>query len=344
MEDNFEGIFISKAHPSLTGTLLQGNKKALYVILTVTCILFIVLAINNYYLNQNVLAASLSFFVLITCIDSYALHKGNQLPISLNFIISQLVLSFFLAVFYLGISAISWAYPISVAIIYITPVKPATLFNIVIFVFVGAYSFLFSESPEAIRVSLSLLLTILFTGLVARHVQQLYQKLYSESILDPMTGTFNRRQLSTHLETCFAFKKRNNINSAILMFDIDNFKSVNDTYGHNIGDKVIIKLASIIDSNSRNSDLLFRIGGEEFILLLHNTNTSHAIYFAEKLRKLIEQEHFLDNSSITVSIGVCASFDVFSVEMWIKSADEALYVAKRSGRNQVQVHKVNDRK
>ncbi|OUR77644.1 hypothetical protein A9Q75_14925 [Colwellia psychrerythraea] len=166
----------------------------------------------------------------------------------------------------------------------------------------------------------------------------LHQSLSDESVRDPMTGALNRRQLSTHLDASLANKKRNHVNSAILMFDIDHFKQINDNFGHDVGDKVIKELVAIIDVHSREVDMLFRVGGEEFILLMNDIKISDAHNFAEKLRRFIEASRIVENHPITVSIGICESFHSFSSETWMKNADTTLYEAKTSGRNQVRIH------
>jgi diguanylate cyclase (GGDEF)-like protein len=123
------------------------------------------------------------------------------------------------------------------------------------------------------------------------------------------------------------------------MFDIDNFKSINDTYGHDIGDKVIISLSNEVLQKIRQSDIAARWGGEEFLILLPNTNQQGAIVLAEKIRLAIEKLH-LEEVDFTVSVGV-ASFDITedeNIDDAIKKADLALYEAKNSGKNKVCLH------
>jgi len=317
---------------------MLGSKKALFFILSITYILFSFLAIKNYYLGEKILASSLLSFVILASINTRALYTNSSFPINMNIVISTLMLSLFLSIYYLGATTIFWAYPISLALIYILPHKQALIFNLIIFTFISLFSFLNMEIPAALRVSLSLFLTILITSLIAKHIHKLHQDLIHESIRDPMTGALNRRQLSTHLETSLAYKKRNNINSAILMFDIDHFKRINDNFGHDIGDKVIIKLVKLINEHSREVDLLFRIGGEEFILLMNDIDINFAQDIAEKLRMIIRVEPIIENHPVTVSIGICAPLNHFSIDIWVKNADNALYVAKNQGRNQVHLY------
>ena len=117
------------------------------------------------------------------------------------------------------------------------------------------------------------------------------------------------------------------------MMDIDHFKKVNDTYGHEFGDYVLKEFANVVKQNIRNSDIFARIGGEEFILILPHTSYESALKVAEKLRKAIEKHDF-KGKKITASFGV-SEFEG-DLQMAIEIADEALYEAKRNGRNQVK--------
>ncbi|HFU75717.1 MAG TPA: GGDEF domain-containing protein, partial [Arcobacter sp.] len=129
---------------------------------------------------------------------------------------------------------------------------------------------------------------------------------------------------------------------SVIIMDIDNFKSINDTYGHNIGDDVIIDIANKLVQNQRKSDVACRFGGEEFVLLLPNTKKESALVIAEKIRKNVESSiiHLTNNSlQYTISIGISNVHfkDETNIEKALKRADEALYIAKNNGKNQVQV-------
>jgi len=303
-----------------------------------TYLLFTVLAGKNYYLGHKALAFSLLLFVVLASIDTYAIFTKKALPINMNIVISALVLSLFLSLYYLGVGIIYWIYPISIALTYLLSLRTALIFNLALFVIGCGFCILNMDAFSAFRVSLSLLITILMSSLIEMHINMLHQNLSDESVRDPMTGALNRRQLSTHLDASLANKKRNQVDSAILMFDIDHFKQINDNFGHDVGDKVIKELVSIIDVHSREVDMLFRVGGEEFILLMNDIKISDAHNFAEKLRIFIEASRIIENHPITVSIGICESFQNISSDAWMKNADTTLYEAKTSGRNQVRIH------
>ncbi|CAH1520688.1 Diguanylate cyclase [Vibrio owensii] len=170
------------------------------------------------------------------------------------------------------------------------------------------------------------------------HLRETNQHLSEISRKDGLTGLFNRAYWEQSLKEEFAQLKVIEGASSLVIFDIDHFKKVNDTYGHHTGDEVIRRTSSLLRKTARSSDICGRFGGEEFTVLLPHTNQEQASYFAERLRKRIEQEivkveDFLIN--YTISIGVCEYKSYFeSHTQWLKSADAALYRAKENGRNQ----------
>jgi len=164
--------------------------------------------------------------------------------------------------------------------------------------------------------------------------------LHNQNIKDPLTGLFNRRYFEEILTHILANAKRNNTKLGFLMLDMDYFKKVNDTYGHDAGDMLLKELAEVIKNTIRESDIPIRFGGEEFLILLTNLkNKNDLLIAAEKLRKAIERHKFdigEDEISKTVSIGA-SLFPTDCKTGWecIKYADIALYEAKNQGRNKV---------
>ena len=155
---------------------------------------------------------------------------------------------------------------------------------------------------------------------------------------DPLTKLFNRRYFTKTSEHILDITKRNNTDLSIIMLDIDDFKSVNDTYGHKVGDDVIVAVANILEEFSRNSDIVCRFGGEEFIILTPETNFKGAMVVAEKIRLEVENKTININDvelKFTVSIGISQVINDkdYNIEASIHRADEALYEAKKSGKN-----------
>jgi len=168
--------------------------------------------------------------------------------------------------------------------------------------------------------------------------KRLMATLKESNLRDAMTGLNNRRFLEEYVDTMVANANRNNSSISILMLDLDYFKKVNDTYGHDIGDKVLIELAKVLVKSVRSSDMVIRYGGEEFLIILQNTNENFGDQMAEKIRLAVEEMKVQVTGAIlqkTISIGV-ADFPDDSDTFWqaLKYADVALYQAKDRGRNQ----------
>jgi len=170
-----------------------------------------------------------------------------------------------------------------------------------------------------------------------------YQMSISMAITDALTGLYNRHYLNTHLSNMVKQALKNGKHMALMMMDMDHFKSVNDTYGHDAGDLVLKQLANLIIQQSRSSELAARFGGEEFVVLMPETDPASALAAAKRMRDIVEATPFKINAAgatiqKTISIGVASLHpDGDSAESLLKRADEALYEAKRSGRNKVTV-------
>jgi len=160
---------------------------------------------------------------------------------------------------------------------------------------------------------------------------------------DPLTKLYNRRYLYNTAEYSLELAKRNKTDISIIILDIDNFKSVNDTYGHQFGDTVLMSLAKKLQELSRKSDIVARWGGEEFLILFSQTNMECALKKSEKIRKEVEKlvVNLEDGKELkfTISVGV-SQIEIKSdttIELAIGRADEALYEAKHNGKNKVCV-------
>ncbi len=167
----------------------------------------------------------------------------------------------------------------------------------------------------------------------------LMDKLRDSSLRDGPTRLYNRRFLEEFIDKSAEQALRSNISYAVLMIDIDFFKMVNDTYGHDSGDIVIKSLAEILQTSIRKSDLAIRYGGEEFLILLHNTTPEGSVAVAEKIRTRFNEKKFQfgsDTVQKSLSIGI-SHFPLHADSIWkvIKFADTALYEGKHTGRNRV---------
>ncbi|MBN2859124.1 MAG: PAS domain S-box protein [Sphaerochaetaceae bacterium] len=161
--------------------------------------------------------------------------------------------------------------------------------------------------------------------------------LEQQALTDVLTKLGNRQAFNIKTEECFAQHRRNGISFSLFVFDIDHFKSVNDTYGHITGDEVLVSLSAVATSNKRATDFIYRIGGEEFAVYLTGTDLEGATHAAEQLRRRVMEEVTVKNGDhITISIGVAELRNDDTPDSLFKRADDNLYLAKRTGRNRVE--------
>jgi two-component system, cell cycle response regulator len=167
---------------------------------------------------------------------------------------------------------------------------------------------------------------------------QYHEIVFRMAITDGLTNLHNRKQLDTLLTEEIPRAQRHGRDLSLLMFDIDHFKSINDTYGHLTGDSVLRGMASILQKRLRPNDKLGRYGGEEFCAILPETDLPNATLIAEELRATVQAHSFSAEGKevrITVSIGASCLVSGMTIEQLYKRADDKLYEAKRSGRNKV---------
>lgn len=200
------------------------------------------------------------------------------------------------------------------------------------------------SSAEILAVVVAFLVTpIVSYRFLKTHIKlkKLNAVLTKVSRTDELTGIDNRRYFFERARLDLDLSKRYGFSFMVMMIDIDFFKKINDTYGHDVGDKVLIEFSQLIRTSIRKSDIFARFGGEEFIVSATHLKSSNALAFANKIRTLIREHRFVyDNLVIelTISIGftlVNNSAKVSLTDM-IKSADDALYVSKNSGRDKIE--------
>lgn len=162
-----------------------------------------------------------------------------------------------------------------------------------------------------------------------------YEKMHKLANTDSLTQISNRYSFLNEFNALLKNYKESHSGFSLLMIDIDHFKKINDTHGHDIGDFVIIEVTKLIKSCLRESDIFGRVGGEEFMILLPNTNIDSAQELAQRMRKVIDEHYFETIKHITVSVGVIASNKNESGVDMLKRVDVALYKAKNEGRNRV---------
>ena len=167
-----------------------------------------------------------------------------------------------------------------------------------------------------------------------------YQNLlFKQSNKDPLTNLYNRRYIGEISKDDFSSLKDEGINFALLLIDVDNFKKINDIYGHTCGDNALITLSKILKDNVRQSTIISRWGGEEFLIIMENSNENALIHLAERLRSVVENTIMVDPNKIklTITLGGAISKDNETFQEVLSRADKALYRGKENGKNKVVI-------
>jgi diguanylate cyclase (GGDEF)-like protein len=182
----------------------------------------------------------------------------------------------------------------------------------------------------------------LMLDLVSKYVEvtkQLQVKIKEIELIsntDPLTKIYNRLKFNQAFSDQLEKYTQYHHGFAVIMLDIDHFKKINDTYGHDIGDKTLIALTQVVSENIRKTDIFARWGGEEFIIIMVDTNKTDAVNAAEQIRQAIESTEFEAVKKITCSFGVTTIQPLDTILTATKRADNALYAAKQKGRNRVE--------
>ena len=175
-------------------------------------------------------------------------------------------------------------------------------------------------------------------------LEEARKQLKIQATQDPLTGLYNRRYFQDVSQKLINLARRESKDLSVIMLDIDSFKNINDSYGHGTGDTVIKKLASLLQKYSRKSDVIARIGGEEFAILLPNTNKEGAFDVASKITDMVRKQKVKVNKTDSLQFTISSGIDCVDLEndnnldAALNRADSAMYQAKRGGRNKVVVN------
>lgn len=229
-----------------------------------------------------------------------------------------------------------WLFPLMIALAGLLPTVVALFFGTVMLIALALF-WGGADTDHSLADAAVLTATWLISLAVMRLLTQHSDELADLALYDPLTGAHNRRYLVPQIERNFADFQRYARMSSLLMIDLDHFKRINDEFGHSQGDKVLRAMVALIEDRIRGVDMLYRLGGEEFLVILSEVGSTTAAKIADELRIGIEGLEALPGQTVTVSIGVCDVTRAESAEDWLAKADAAMYSAKEKGRNRVEV-------
>lgn len=242
------------------------------------------------------------------------------------------------------VSGLAWTFACITLTYFILPQRKAWLVNGISLAILLPFVWGMLESLEAAQVVLSLLIISIFLAICINVITNQQRDLHLLAATDVLTGLFNRTILYQSLEQAIEQSKRKGLDMTLITLDIDHFKSINDKYGHDVGDDVLRKLGILLKHRVRLSDKAFRVGGEEFLILLFGTNLSESQVLAEELRILVADTKFIKDHPVTISLGLSTLLADEDWTSWVKRGDEYLYIAKARGRNQVVAQDQNSLK
>jgi len=292
--------------------------------------------------------AAIRFFrgeLLMGCIDIFLILGISSISLFVwwtrqvripGIVLTIFILSGLVTIIYVGgASLVHWAYPTMVAAFFLVKPREATAFNLLVMVLLIPALVQEISRLELVIILVTLILNNVFAYVFAARMSEHRQHLSFLAERDPLTGIGNRRALNARLEGLVLRQQTQVIAASILVLDLDHFKDINDTHGHGKGDQILVQVTEIVSANIRVTDDLYRLGGEEFVVIAMGASRDAGTKLAEQLRGSIEASKLLSDRRVTISLGVAEFKEGESYENWLDRADGALYEAKRAGRNRV---------
>lgn len=308
------------------------------------------------YTESYPLAGTLFFASFIYFLGFYVCQKHNNIQLSSAIILYSLYSLMFYLVFTGGVAQTGplWIYIVAPVSLFIHGFRRGLLDIAVFVLIIIAIMFLPTDIANHADYPTEFKLRLVYSFLTVTFLSALYeftrenalkqtlelsQKYQTLAHFDPLTNLSNRRVAYDILKREQSRTNRNKEVLSVLLCDVDHFKRINDQYGHNAGDAVLVELAKIFTEQIREQDCVSRWGGEEFLFILPQTSAPNAAIIAEKIRLSVDKSPIdiqNDKINVTISIGIAQFEDNSNIDEVINNADKNLYLAKESGRNQVQ--------
>jgi diguanylate cyclase len=311
------------------------RERILYATATAAAVFLIPFSVNAFVQGQPALGTGILCAFLLLGVDALAIYLKKPPPLPLILLLVPAIPGMGLSLKTQGFFGALWSYPMVLLFTFSLSRRTANAGNIVLLACLTALVYHYVGLAYTIRFFVTLTLTIILANITLSIIGTLHRRLLDQAIVDPLTGVFNRRHMERCLSDAIERKRRSSAPASLLLIDVDRFKGINDQLGHAAGDGVLKGIVSLIGKRSRKLDLLFRIGGEEFMLLLPDTQEAAAAVVAEQLRASVAESPLVEGRRVTVSVGGSELQGGDSLDSWMKHADDALYAAKKAGRNRV---------
>ena len=284
-----------------------------------------------------------SFLVVGTVLAvSYAWRTGNTVRPG-QFLAAIYSIGAFLVSIKLGTNGLFWMYVLILFNFFVVPPRQSVMVTQVTLLEVCLYGWLNPQEVFASHYQMGSFivtyeLSSIFAFVFASRGRAQRRELSQLATEDPLTGIGNRRTMNKELDIAVADSRRYDIRFGLLVLDLDHFKQINDQFGHAVGDDVLVRFVQLVDAACRPSDRLFRLGGEEFVLLVPNVTREGLNGVATKIQQCVREVlRRPDGQAVTVSIGGCMLNGHPERESWLHEADACLYAAKDAGRDQIVI-------
>lgn len=320
--------------------------RLIYIFDTIGSIVLYIMALVHLNRGERDLFIFESLIATGGLISLLYMKLTKRVNVAENFILIGLYILFIMIIIDGGLerTGIYWIFVFPFVSFFLKGNKIGLLWNMLIIGTIGFLVYLSYEkivsiayTPIEIRQFLGAYMIVMILAYIYENtLLKSYDKLSKLAMTDSLTGLYNRYYLFKKLEEEVKRAKRYNHPLCIMIFDIDNFKQINDKYGHDVGDAVLSMVARVVKRNIRETDIASRFGGEEFVIVCPETDIQNGYIVAEKIREAISQINFGD-FHVTVSIGMTC-YTGETTEQLIKKADIALYRAKNSGKNKVEIY------
>jgi diguanylate cyclase len=289
-------------------------------------------------IQRDWLAASIDVAIIASFVGLgyyvYTTHRVRAASLAIAVLCVTGVLS---TVYLIGPQQVYWVFPALVAIFYLIRPSEASLCAAVMILALLPAVLPAYDSQGTTTLLITTVVTSAFAFAFALITNRQREQLLLMATRDPLTGAGNRRGLDIKLTDIINSHWRTGARASIVLLDLDHFKRVNDVHGHGMGDRVLKRITEIINLRIRVTDSLYRIGGEEFVVVLEGASREQATHLAEQLRTLVEANELVPDPGITISLGVAELKAGETAMHWLQRADEALYQAKDAGRNATSV-------
>lgn len=232
-----------------------------------------------------------------------------------------------------GLSAVFWVYPVLLVNYLLVDRFKAVAVSVVAVALIAALSDALDSPLQTFLFVTTAVVVSLFAFIFAQRTDKQREQLERLAAHDPLTGASNRLTMLSELNIAIENGRRAGLPVALAVLDLDHFKRVNDEFGHDGGDQVLVQFVRLVNARTRRGDRLFRYGGEEFVLLLPGADTAALQQLLETLRASVERGLGIDGHPVTVSIGGAIWSSDETAGQWLARADAAMYEAKHNGRN-----------